>query len=68
MNRNYLPYIAVAGGLAIALAVAGVSFGVILPFAVVLICPLMMVFIMKGMAGMHGGREHDSTQHKEPQS
>ena len=66
MNRNYMPYVAVAALLVAALAVAGVSISTVLPFAVVLVCPLMMVFMMKGMAGMHG--ERDSNPSKEPKS
>jgi hypothetical protein len=31
------------------LAVAGVPLGTLLPFAVLLACPLMMVFMMSGM-------------------
>ena len=68
MNRNYVSYITVAVVLAVALAVAGVSFGAIVPFAILLVCPLMMVFMMKGMSGMRGEREHDSSQPTEPRS
>ena len=66
MNRNYLPYVAVAALLVAALAVAGVSISTVLPFAVVLVCPLMMVFMMKGMGGLHG--ERDANHSKEPKS
>ena len=66
MNRNYMPYVAVAALLVAALAVAGVSISTVVPFAVVLVCPLMMVFMMKGMAGMHGERSSDPS--KEPKS
>lgn len=35
----------------------------LLPFAIFLLCPLMMIFMMKGMQGMGGGQgshdEHD---------
>jgi len=68
MNRNYVTFVALAVVLAVALAIAGVSFGAVLPFAVVLVCPLMMIFMMKGMGGMHGGRADDSEQPKERKS
>ena len=66
MNRSYMAYVAVAALLVAALAVAGVSISTVLPFAVVLVCPLMMVFMMKGMGGMHG--ERDDSHSKEPKS
>ena len=75
MNRNHLSWLVVVGVVAVALAVAGVPFGTLLPFAVLLACPLMMVFMMKGMHGMHGGEshvghgcEHDPTRTHEPRS
>lgn len=45
-----------------------------LPLLFLLACPLMMIFMMKGMAGMHGngedhtghGCEHDPARTAEP--
>lgn len=62
MNRNYVAYVVVAGLLVAALAVAGVSISSVLPFAVVLVCPLMMVFMMKGMGAMHGERDANHSE------
>ena len=39
-------------------AVAGINLGGILPFAIVLLCPLMHVLMMRGMMG------HDHTGHQ----
>ena len=43
-----------------AVAIFGISLGALtlyLPFAIVLLCPLMMFFMMRGM-----GHEHDATE------
>lgn len=57
MNRSQLPiWIVGAALVAAALAIAGVPLGALLPFAVLLACPLMMVFMMRGMHG--GGEDH----------
>ena len=49
-----------------AVAVLLIAFGtpvaMLLPFAVALACPLVMVFMMRGMAGHHAGPE-DHTGH-----
>jgi Protein of unknown function (DUF2933) len=29
----------------------------------ILVCPLMMFFMMRGMGGMHGGHDDDARQH-----
>lgn len=35
----------------------------LLPFAVFLVCPLMMIFMMRGMHGSHGGHErHNASE------
>lgn len=47
-------------GLIAAVAIFGISLGALtpyLPFALVLLCPLMMFFMMRGM-----GHEHDATE------
>ena len=53
-HRNTGTYVLAAAVVAAALIVAGVPFAAILPFAALLICPLMMVFMMRGMSH-HGG-------------
>jgi len=71
--NKMLPYLLGAAAVAAILSVAGVPLGNLLPFAVVLACPLMMLFMMRGMAGGHGGEdhtghgcEHDPTRRGEP--
>jgi hypothetical protein len=49
-----------AGALVVGLLAAGSSLQSVLPFVLLLACPLMMVFMMRGMGG-HGG--HDSSAH-----
>lgn len=52
-----LPYVLGAAVVAALLGLLGAPLASLLPFAVVLACPLMMVFMMRGMAGGHGGGE-----------
>ena len=49
----------VIAGAAVALVavVAGVPLANFVPFAIILVCPLMMFFMMKNMGGMHGSGE-----------
>ena len=67
--NRMVPYLFGAAALAAVLIALGVPFGSVLPFVVVLACPLMMIFMMRGMAGSHGkedhtghGCEHDPTR------
>jgi hypothetical protein len=74
INSKYLPYLIGAAAVAAVLIAFGAPLASLLPFAIVLACPLMMIFMMKGMAGMHGsgedhtghGCEHDRTRTAEP--
>lgn len=61
-SNRMLPYLLGAAVIAALLIAFGAPLASLLPFALVLACPLMMVFMMKGMAGMHGSRE-DHTGH-----
>jgi hypothetical protein len=57
-HGNLMRYLAIAGGgLAVGLLAAGSSWRAALPLVLLLACPLMMLFMMRGMAG-HGGRAH----------
>lgn len=58
MTRTHALYIAlgVLGGLAVGLTFAG-SLGALAPLAILLVCPLMMLVMMRGMS--HGGTSHD---------
>jgi hypothetical protein len=63
-HKNMGPYVVAAAIVAAALILAGVPFATLLPFALVLLCPLMMVFMMRGMS--HGsGTEGDKSQHED---
>lgn len=56
MTRNQLPVYALAAAIAVAgLAVAGVPAGTLVVLPVVLACPLMMFFMMRGMD--HAGHD-----------
>ena len=73
-SNRMLPYLFGAAVVAAVLFAVGAPLASLLPLAIVLACPLMMVFMMKGMAGMHGdgedhtghGCEHDPTRRAEP--
>lgn len=63
MHGKHMRYVAVAaGGLVVGLLAAGTSVQALLPFLMLLACPLMMVLMMRGMGG-HGsggtGHGHD---------
>ena len=64
MKREQLPLYAVAlAVLIVGLAYAGVPLGTLLVLPLILACPLMMLFMMRGMGGMdHGGTNHDHDQ------
>jgi hypothetical protein len=73
-SNRVVPWLVGAAALAALLIAFGAPLAPLLPFAVLLACPLMMVFMMRGMAGMHGrsedhtghGCEHDPTRPAEP--
>lgn len=47
-----------AGALTVGLLVAGTPIQTLLPFALLLACPLMMIVMMRGMGGHDGGQQH----------
>jgi type III secretory pathway component EscV len=56
MQANGLPVYVIAGAaVALVAVVAGVPLARFLPFAILLVCPLMMLFMMRNMGSMHGG-------------
>jgi type III secretory pathway component EscV len=61
MQAKSLPMYVIAGAaVALVAVVAGVPLASFLPFAIILLCPLMMFFMMRNMGGMHGGGEDRS--------
>jgi hypothetical protein len=68
-NQRYLGVIVGVVAGVVVLRVLGVSLGSVALSAVVLACPLMMFFMMRGMAGMgSGGRDDDSQGRPGPTS
>ena len=76
MNRM-TPWLVGAAAVAAILIAFGAPLASLLPFAIVLACPLMMFVMMRGMGGMHGdgedhedhtghGCEHDPNRRTEP--
>lgn len=70
------PWLVGAAAVAAILIAVGAPLASLLPFAIVLACPLMMFVMMRGMAGMHAGPEdhtghgceHDPNRRAEPPS
>ncbi len=59
MHGRHMRYVLVAAGaLVVGLLAAGTPVQSLLPYALLLACPLMMVFMMRGMGG-HGGHGGD---------
>jgi hypothetical protein len=60
------PYLIAAVAFAAVAIAFGVSITTLLPFAIVLVCPLMMLVMMRGMHGREDhtghGCEHDPTR------
>ena len=73
-SKRFLPYLFGAAMVAAVLIAVGAPLVSLLPFALLLACPLMMVFMMRGMSGMHNsgedhtghGCEHDPNRTVEP--
>ncbi len=61
-QSKWFPYLLLGAAAAGVLIAAGVPLASFLPFVFVLACPLMMLVMMRGMGGMHGGGE-DHTGH-----
>ena len=51
-------YVGLAAGIVIGLLFAGGSLGALLPWAIVLLCPVMMLLMMRGM-GHHGSGQEE---------
>jgi hypothetical protein len=56
MKMTNMKWLIVGAPIALVVLLAGgVRLTSLLPFAFVLVCPIMMMFMMKGMHGEHGG-------------
>jgi Protein of unknown function (DUF2933) len=71
LHDRMLTYLLAAVAIGTVLAIAGVPLAALLPYALLLACPLMMIFMMRGMGGDgedHTGHgcEHDPTRKAEP--
>ena len=72
-SSRYFPYLVGAAVVAAVLIAVGAPWASLLPFALVLACPLMMILMMRGASGMHQsgenhtghGCEHDKTRKAE---
>ena len=59
---KYTPLlVAVAAGIMVGLLVARVSLVALLPWAIVVLCPVMMLLMMRGMG--HNGSSRDRSDH-----
>ena len=64
MRREQLPLYAIALALlVVGLAFAGVPLGTVLVLPLILVCPLMMIFMMRGMD--HAGTSQEDDQSSE---
>ena len=63
MKTPYMWFAAGVAGTAVVFLLADGSLGTVPPLLILLACPLMMFFMMRGMGSMHGQqpRENDST-------
>jgi hypothetical protein len=60
-HKRMFPYLVAAAVVAAVLIAVGAPLASLLPFALLLVCPLMMVFMMKSMMG--SGKAEDHTGH-----
>jgi hypothetical protein len=59
LNRSWLTTLCLVGvGALIILPSLGISIGTLFTFLLVLACPLMHLFMMRGGHGSHGGHDH----------
>ena len=60
-NDSMFKFVLVGAGVFVALAALGVNVATLLPLLIILACPLMMIFMMRGMD--HGGGHGDDHEH-----
>lgn len=65
MHGTQMKYLLVAGGgLVVGLFLAGTPLRALLPYLLLLACPLMMVVMMHGMGGHGDGHRRDAAPHE----
>ncbi len=67
-NRNYGLYAVAAAIVVVGALWAGLPVGSLATFGLILVCPLMMFFMMRGMGGMQGDgkRAGDAEKSSDP--
>jgi hypothetical protein len=71
-HQHMIKPMLVGAAVLVALGIAGVPVGTFVPFLILLTCPLMMFFMMRGMthgASAQGDHDHSPAQrspHEEP--
>lgn len=66
-HTRMAPYVVVLAAVGVVMVAAGLPLATLLPYGLLLLCPLMMLFMMKGMASEHhNGREQTVKTDTEP--
>ena len=69
LSRSWLTALGLVGlGVFFLLPSLGISIGSLLPFLLILLCPLMHLFMMRGGHGGHGGHDHGAKAFERPVS
>ena len=67
LNRSWLMTMCLVGlGALLILPLLGISIGSLLGFALILLCPLSHLFMMRGGHGGHGGHDHGAGERPVP--
>lgn len=67
LSRGWLTTLCLVGlGALLFLPSLGISIGTLFTFLLVLACPLMHLFMMRGGHGGHGGNDHGSSAPERP--
>jgi hypothetical protein len=66
VKRNYGLYAVALAIVVVGALWAGLRIGTLGVFGLILVCPLMMFFMMRGMGGMHGGGAADERDPADP--